>query len=211
MKRIIILIFFCTFIGYTSARFKSGLILSGGKGNISNSTLSSNILRHEEDELSRYTHTVGNKASVAIGYKFRFQAESKRFFYDIDLYSGIKPLRIKYSDYDYYQSTGAIESGNAPAVYGITSTKDTYYYFSINPSWNYHIVKGLHAGVGIEPTLYYFSELKFDTPITARIGYDFRFIDIALKYKAGLLNAMNPDYLSSGRFNDWQIQVFIPF
>ena len=210
MKKTFLVFIFLVCVYGASAQFKSGMIISGGKGSLSNMKLSDEIINKSEVPfwLSR-----DYKFNAALGYKFRFQPKTMRFFYDIDLHLGVRQIKFEYSNFHYqYNEDGSLNWDSDTETYG-ASVSESCYYFSINPSWNYRIIKGLHAGVGIEPTFYSidFDKFKFDTPLTARIGYDFRFIDVAFIYKVGLFNTMDPDYLSSGRFDDWQIQVFIPF
>lgn len=211
MNKTIFVLLFLVCASGIFAQVKSGLIVNGGGGCLSNVKLSNDILKQTE---TPFSFSDSYKMNASVGYKFRIQPPAKRFFYDIDLHLGFKRANLEYTNnpYQFNRETGIWEDLEPATTFG-GRMKETFYYFSINPSWNYNIIKGLHAGVGIEPTLYSSDAngLKFDTPVTARIGYDFKFVDIAFTYKAGLLNTIDSNSFSSGRFNDWQIQVFIPF
>lgn len=197
IKKLLLATLFLVGILNASAQFRSGLIANGGKGSL-----------HGVKYLSSYTDTefsrvLDYKFDLAVGYKFRISPQSKPHFYDIDFSVGVKQIQyIEYPNGDYIPPP-------------VLSINNTYINFSLAPSWNYNIFKRLYVGGGIEPSLYYISGddsgYKFDLPIAARTGYSLGFADIAFSYKLGLLNTMDSNYFSSGRFNNWQIQLFIPF
>ena len=90
------------------------------------------------------------------------------------------------------------------------------YSLSATPSINYRFWKGLYAGFGISPTLYYRrakdDRWVFDTSITPRLGYTFGKIDVALSYRWGLLTKLlDVDDFSGGRLNSLDAQLFISF
>jgi len=205
-------IIFFLFVGNLSlfSQLKSGMIFAGGTGHLSNikeapgSTLEE-VVNLGGSKMNRYTF------NAALGYKFRIQPKNLFHFFDIDLYAGLKGSNSEYlyrgqeTTAEGLQVYNTIESGGSGA----------YYYFALNPSYNYKLYKKLHIGAGIEPTLYFTNgeaKWKFDIPTTLRIGYDFKYFDMAISYKMGLLNPMKSSkYYSSGNLNDIQLQMFIPF
>lgn len=200
-----ILIFFIHFACFSGvlAQFKSGLIISGGKGNLSNVQPGSNDIMKEIFQ-NNGTGTTNYKFNIAVGYKFRIEPQSKPFFYDLDIYIGMKSYTYEYTAEKMQDST-LYFYGNSGNI--------NLYYTSLKMSWNYKIIKGLYAGAGIEPTIYLNndSSRKFDIPLSTQIGYNFKYVEVIAGYKLGLFNTLPSGHFESGRFNDWQIQVFIPF
>ncbi|MDR2763977.1 MAG: hypothetical protein LBB90_02995 [Tannerella sp.] len=117
-------------------------------------------------------------------------------------------------------------------VYGSMSSQIThvYFQFSFHPTFNYNFYDGWYVGLGAEPMFYtasgtrirgYNREEKgidrhkkfsgFDVPLTAQVGYDFKYMDVAFGYKYGLRDVLTPVYFYSGKVRAWQLQVFIPF
>ena len=223
-KQITIILFFLlsTLCGYS--QIKSGIVFGGGKGSISNVVF--------PDEQPLFIDLNGNvienvhlqwfykyKFDVTIGYKFRIEPQHRPFFYDIDLNLGLKRFNTGYtSPLVSYIPEGVAEDDEMEYLFGASGHfQHTYYSFSVNPSWNYRLIKGLYAGAGIEPTLYHKAgtpsseKWKFDLPLTAKVGYDLKFIDFSIIYKHGLFDTMEHEYLGSAKFRSWQLSVFIPF
>jgi hypothetical protein len=48
-------------------------------------------------------------------------------------------------------------------------------------------------------------------PLTARAGYDFKYMDLSFNYKYGFRDVMDAACFSGGKVRRWQIQLFIPF
>ncbi|MDR2472913.1 MAG: hypothetical protein LBD53_05015 [Tannerella sp.] len=133
--------------------------------------------------------------NAAIGYKFRLNYESKPYFIDFDLGLGLHKYRL------WTGNENAFSSGLSLLCYG-----------SLGATYNYQIYKGLSAGAGIEPTLYYDNSYDIDFPLVAKISYDLKFIGVALMYKYGLTNALKVDSdITKGKIRGWQVQAFIPF
>ncbi len=71
---------------------------------------------------------------------------------------------------------------------------------ALSSSVNYKIVKGLYAGLGLEPTWYVASDgKKFDIPLLWKVGYNINNkIDISVNYRLGFTNTIDTER-SSGR------------
>lgn len=97
--------------------------------------------------------------------------------------------------------------------------------FSLPLSVNYHLVKGLYAGIGVEPVLdistyspgdmpfFYFN---FDLPVHVKVGYTInKKVDIALIYRYGFFNTINdakdPKAYLDGNLSDLSLSIFVPF
>lgn len=82
---------------------------------------------------------------------------------------------------------------------------------------NYPVYKGLSVGLGVEPTYYFVSYEKndmkrpLDVPFVGKIAYNFKFMELGISYKHGLMNVVETKDFASGRFRDWQVSVWIPF
>jgi len=209
---IILLFLFSSLYGY--GQFKSGFILSGGKGSISNVVFIDPYADLEktvniEQQYCKY------KFDATLGYKFRIAPQNKPVFYDIDLYVGLRRFNTGFT------ANGEIFPSNGDSYELVNEEwhkQHDYLSFSLNPSWNYRLVKGLYAGVGIEPTMYryrssmyMYKRWKFDLPLTAKIGYYLKFIDFSVSYKHGFFDTMNHNVLEPAKFRNWQLSVFIPF
>lgn len=64
----------------------------------------------------------------------------------------------------------------------------------------------------------------FDMPLTAKVGYDFKYVDVSFNYYYGLFKRVQfklsqctlfkmafSDYIEKNKLQNWQIQVYIPF
>jgi hypothetical protein len=208
---IVLLFLFSTLYSYS--QFKSGFIIGGGKGSISDVVLKDEDLSWLSNANMQQNYKY--KFDVTIGYKFRIAPQNRPFFYDLDLYFGLRRFNTGYI------ITGEfINDFNELIIVNQTYHKQHIYHsFSLNPSWNYRLVKGLYAGAGIEPTVYciwgnnsvYFFRLKFDLPLTAKVGYDLKFIDFSISYKHGFFDTMDYSYLKPAKFRNLQLSIFIPF
>lgn len=83
------------------------------------------------------------------GYRFRLVPRKGRFFYDVDALFG-------YSKSDYKINYLSTDNNTA---YGEASGDRQNLSLSLAGTCNYRIVKGLHIGVGLQPT-YYIWETK---------------------------------------------------
>jgi hypothetical protein len=183
---------------FLCAQNRNGLTISGGNGTFRDWDVTTGYLNTGDKE---------NKLNFELGYKFRFQPNNSASFYDLTLNAGL----YTYS----YSSTGTyLPLGEAPDFYSFSGNYKNYY-FSLNGGYNYTLYGGLFAGAGIEPTIHYRDgapeKYKFDIPVTAKMGYNFKFVELAFIYKLGFTDVINPGYFSSGKLNTWQVSLFIPF
>jgi hypothetical protein len=204
MKKTLFIIALLYFFNIVDAQvqLKHGLLIGGGKGSIST--------KIDPSYTNINGHTVGYtdykyKANVSLGYRFRLnQTASPKTFLDIDVYAGTKSI----TDFVWFQMP---VDGIPIDAYGSSGTR-LFTNFSIAATYNYRIYKGLSAGIGIEPIFYIGGDKKsFDVPVVCKAGYDFKYFELSINCKYGLMNSIKDDYLKSGKFNDWQIQLFIPF
>ncbi|GHT11416.1 hypothetical protein FACS189426_13260 [Bacteroidia bacterium] len=198
MKQFFILVFLFISSLIVHAQNQNGLILSGGNGTSRDVKINPGYLDNSK---------LAGKFNAAIGYRFRIQSKNKSFFYDIDANVGM--INFHYGQ-KYYLNP--YPDPNAPRQFETTVRN---FYASLAGSFNYKIFKSFHAGIGIEPSLYYLdgtsAEYKYDIPLTAKIGYNLKFAEIGLAYKLGFTDQVNDRYFSSGKMNLWQLSLFIPF
>ena len=182
-----------------------GIVLNGGLGKVgSNSDMPPGAIWDEIDY----------KVGLALGYRLRFnKLKLKSFYYDLDINFGVKGARVgKWSKID-----GTYEDGYLPALgYAGVSGGAGYHYTSIGFTANYSLIRNFSLGLGVEP-LYFFkghySEIKngFDIPVVAKIAYYFKFAEVGISGKYGLVNVFEMDYMKSGRIRELQLSLFIPF
>jgi len=218
-KKLFVLLFlFSALYGYS--QIKSGIVIGGGMGSISNVAFPDGpYIGLDGIAVANMQWSYKYKFDVSIGYRFRVEPQNKPFFYDIDVNVGLKRLNTAYTGGFFELPKPEDASNEVEKEYGYSdgNFQHIYYSFSVNPTWNYRIIRGLYAGAGIEPTLYAKEDTqsdekwKFDLPLTAKIGYDLKFIDLSISYKHGLFDTMEHRYLNPAKFRNWQLSVFIPF
>jgi hypothetical protein len=208
--RKIVLIFavFLLIQGVFAQQFKHGLILGGGGGNLNGVVFSFEKYPEYINEKSGTDIEYSDyKFNASFGYKFRIDNDKRPFFVDMDLNVGMKKYK-----YAYQHLMKDEESGYS--MYSGFSGNINVLFTSLNVVFNYKIYKGLYAGAGVAPSLYFDSNnsVKYapDLSLTAKAGYDLKFMGISFDYRYGLLNTLN-DFFRKGRMNDWQVQLFIPF
>ncbi len=174
-------------------------MLEGGKGSFNN----------VEYSLSKgETKSIDYKTNISLGYKIRINNDAKPYFFDLDILLGVKTYDF-FDRMDYEKPYQGVFGGY------ILDSGYFLWNFSVSATYNYKLYKGLYAGLGIKPTVYLnqclHNNVTFDIPITTRLGYDFRFMDVSLEYDYGLFKTVKQDGDYKGKINDWNMQVFIPF
>lgn len=199
MKKCISLLFLLISLN-ASAQLRTGLLVGGGLGFERN--VSSYVLDEEETQsLVRYSSDY--QFDFQLGYRFRFESQkNKRLFYDVDILLNAKVFK----DVKHYYSAKGEDTGSVTG-------HDVNGALALSPSINYTLIKGLYAGMGVEPTFYLASEgKKFDIPLVWKVGYNINNkIDFAINYRLGFSNSMNSQYYKKGQVSDLNISVFVPF
>lgn len=193
-----------------SAQLRTGLVLGGGAwGNI-NAKANASTLENMD------IIDVNFKSSFMLGYRFRLHHNSMPGFLDLDANVGLKNWNSTYGSSDGYGKNAmeGDEDYNQPAPF--SGAKSNYLYTSISATTNYYVVKKLSLGVGVEPTVWISksgeeNSKTFDMPLVAKIGYDFNFLEVGLTYKHSFVNSVKSNHLDSGKFNDLQFSIWIPF
>jgi hypothetical protein len=193
MKKILFVLL-CTLFGFSAkaqVKLESGLLIGGGQGTASNI----NVLNEKVQYATDY------KFHLSLGYRFRIKPVNKKSFYDMDLAFGLKNFVIGYTEIF------------GPGSSSFFQDDDVRFYTSLALSYNYTVWKNLSIGAGIEPSYYLTAQNpnKFDVPLIGKLGYNFKFVEINLAYKYGFTDVLKSERLSSGKFRDWQITLYIPF
>ena len=175
-----------------------GLVLNGGIGGLD----SYEYDRNGKESTLRYEYKYG----ASVGYRLRFKMPTpKSFHYDVDLNIGTKALKATYN----YSSVYNVEGESGINYFKNHTDCSQSYYTSLGGMANYSFIKNLSVGLGVEPTCYFNSKVKFDIPAVAKIAYDFKVIEIGLYGKYGWTNEkVNAEY---GKIRDLQLTIFIPF
>lgn len=200
IKKAIVLALFLAAAGLSisAQQLKStGFIIGAGGGHIS-TDIPSSLNGYTVDKSNSY---LNRKAVLELGYRFRFEPSKTNFFYDIDLLGG-------YSKSDY-----AIRYETTPdANYGGSDGDRYHLSVGVGATLNYKIVKGLNVGIGVQPMVYLWETSKkiFDAPIVAKVGYNFRFFELAFAYKQGLSKTYRVSDFKGARLSNWQFSVYIP-
>lgn len=155
--------------------------------------------------------------TLYLGYRFRWGLQrNERIFFDTDVtfrYNKLGAHRYEYSEDKPGELTPfwTLRNGHAQ--------------FALPLSVNYRLVKGLYAGVGVEPVLdistYSPGDMpifccQFDLPVHVKVGYTIsKRVDIALVYRYGFFNTINDAkehkaYLD-GNLSDLSLSIFVPF
>lgn len=208
MKKLLITFIAITCITFSMSaqQLRTGILLGGGAwGGIDAKANASTI--------EKFNNIENNfKSSFMLGYRFRLHHNSMPGFLDLDAVVGLKNWSSSYrnGDYDY---------GNNPgdeSQMGSFSAKSNYVYTGISATANYYVLNKLSLGVGVEPSVWISKQGEnnsktFDMPLVAKIGYDFKFIELGFTYKYSFINSVKTPYLDSGKFNDLQFSIWIPF
>jgi hypothetical protein len=198
--------------GLSAQTFKSGIILCGGTGNLSG--IEYDLQRFQDDERIMADYFTGEsqyKMNVGLGYKFRIMPKQKPYFFDLSLIGAIKKTTSSVTGYtsDINQMP-AHSSGNGNQSF-IGKSNSLHYNVLLDITGNCKIFKGLYAGIGLAPSLYFEDGFTFDLPPVGKIGWDLKYMDIAIAGRMGLFNTLKSEGIKNGRMNDVQVQMFIPF
>ncbi|MDR2148220.1 MAG: hypothetical protein LBE91_17380 [Tannerella sp.] len=184
---------------------RHGLLLGGGKGYLSREIYTANKFNTNFEFVSG----IGKyKLNAMIGYKIRHTLSIDGLFFDTDFHVSVRSANIKIQ----YNSPQ-----NGPSISGGIHDNDFIFCNAVlGLTANYKIINNLYTGIGLEPTYCFYelgerSDELLDMPIVVKLGYDFKIFDVAFVYKKGLFNVMKSTFVDSGKMNDIQLQLFIPF
>lgn len=196
MKKYLLFLFLLVTMS-SYAQLRTGLLIGSGLGfdrNVAPNMKNPSIIGEVAKGATFYENY---KYNLQLGYRFRFEnRKHAKWFYDIDPLINVKLFKSKE-----VVDGGRIEGNDANLSLALSS------------SVNYKIVKGLYAGVGVEPTWYVASDGKvFDIPILWKVGYNINNkIDFSVNYRLGFTNTIDTEKYKKGQVSDCNISIFIPF
>lgn len=198
----------------SAQRLTHGLLLGGGIGFTHNLEVNPACDEYGRDGFI-YNDTFDY--TLYLGYRFRFiLPRNERIFFDTDATFRYNKLGVHRAYYP----------GNKPdELTPFWTLRNGHGQFTLPLSANYRLVKGLYAGVGVEPVLDIstyspgdmpFFYCNFDLPVHLKVGYTIsKRVDIALVYRYGFFNTINDAkehkaYLD-GNLSDLSLSIFVPF
>ena len=209
------MLLFCLLSAPLSAqRWMHGVLLGGGVGFTHNLEVNPAC-----DEYGRegFIYNDTFDYTLYLGYRFRFiLPKNERIFFDTDVTFRYNKLGV----HRYYYSEFESEMIAFKKV-----LRNGHGQFTLPLSVNYRLVKGLYAGVGVEPVLDIstyspgdmpFFYCNFDLPVHVKVGYTIsKRLDVALVYRYGFFNTINDAkehkaYLD-GNLSDLSLSIFVPF
>lgn len=194
-KAFILLLCLLWFPVLSQSQIKSGIVIGG-----MDSWMHKKEVRSGESPSGEKDESWKHRFGFNIGYQFQFDLP-KKFFVDATLLYQARRLNVAYT-----KSTGNTFKNtklfNAMALNGVVG---------------YKVWKGLKLGVGIEPTLYFNTNMeynleknKFDIPLVAKLGYDFNCFQLDLSYKNGFKTIYRNYVVGKPQTRDIQLSIFIP-
>ena len=215
------MLLFCLLSAPLSAqRWMHGVLLGGGVGFTHNLEVNPAC-----DEYGRegFIYDDTFDYTLYLGYRFRFiLPRNERIFFDTDVTFRYNKLGV----HRYYYSEFESEMIAFKKV-----LRNGHGQFTLPLSVNYRLVKGLYAGIGVEPVwdistyspddMPFFC-MQFDLPVHVKVGYTIsKRVDIALVYRYGFFNTINRSnkiasnydnraYLD-GNLSDLSLSIFVPF
>lgn len=195
MKQIFILscIFLFVTLSVAHSQVKSGIVIG-----VSNSYLgeSTNYSYHSGTELA-VAEKWQPQLKLNLGYQFQFELPH-HFIIDAAILGQATKAKVSSS------------LGNDDAwLAGM----------SVNGLIGYQLWKGLRAGVGVEPTIYFntnslsnnLNSTVFDCPLLVKVGCQLKRCELALTYKHGWSSLyQSPAMTSVGGARDFQLSLFVP-
>lgn len=203
MKKVFYVFFFalCGMLtGYSQVT--SGILIGGGAGTL-NTKFENNIPSTRIGTIFDGTYNY----DLHLGYRFRIQ-QTERFFWDLDALVGMKCLK-----------KSILTATQTNSVHpGYVAYNDLYrdynYYIGVLPTFNVKMYKGLHAGVGIQPTFVFYrsksDNCDFALPAVVKLGYDFGPLSLEASGKFGLLRDGVKDVISRNRAKEFQLSIYVP-
>ncbi|MDR1524561.1 MAG: hypothetical protein LBS79_04780 [Tannerella sp.] len=208
MKKILtLLLTLITTGGIAQVEIRHGLLLGGGRGFVSGAA--TNINPEFWDGMATVSEIFTKyRYNALLGYRLRIIPPNGKAFYDID-------ASVSFKNIEYSIWPERIILPEEPSVLFFPMGGKRNFFMSLSLIYNRLIYKGLYVGAGIAPV--YCDDRDpsvpnhFDVPLVVKAGYDLRFIDLSFSHGFGTVSLLKDRYLTSGRINDWQIQLFIPF
>ena len=191
----------------SNAQLKSGIVVGGGDSWMHKSKVESPRLTGERD--LKWDH----RFSFNAGYQFQYEFKN-HLLIDAALLYQARRVNIAYQEEGGGESLDYGEQWPGGAIYDDTKLFNG---LSLNATVGYKLWKGLKAGIGVEPTIYFntkakvnLADNKFDIPLVVKIGYDFNWFQVDLSYKNGFKRLYWNPVVGNTDTRDLQVSIFVP-
>lgn len=196
MKKIFILSFVLLFavLNTANSQITSGIVLG-----VSNTNLgASNHYSYNSITGESMPEKWEPQLKLNIGYQFQLELPHHRFFFDTAILG---------------------QATKAKVASSLAIDEDWLAGLSVNGVVGYRIWKGLRAGIGIEPTIYFDTNKLsnnthsnvFDCPLLLKAGCELNRCELSLTYKHGWSRLYeSPALTAVDGARDFQLSLFVP-
>ncbi|WP_233551743.1 outer membrane beta-barrel protein [Parabacteroides sp. AF48-14] len=191
----------------SNAQLKSGIVVGGGDSWMHKSKINSPLLSGERD--LNWDH----RFSFNAGYQFQYEFKN-HFLIDAALLYQARRVNIAYQEQGMDPNIDYGKQQLGGAIYDKTKLFNG---LSLNAVVGYKLWKGLKAGIGVEPTIYFnttsennMTDDKFDIPLVVKVGYDFNWFQVDLSYKNGFKRLYWNPVVGNTDTRDLQVSIFVP-
>ena len=191
----------------SNAQLKSGIVVGGGDSWMHKSKVESPRLTGERD--LNWDH----RFSFNAGYQFQYEFKN-HFLIDAALLYQARRVNIAYQEQGMDPNIDYGKQQPGGAIYDKTKLFNG---LSLNAVVGYKLWKGLKAGIGVEPTIYFnttsennMTDDKFDIPLVVKVGYDFNWFQVDLSYKNGFKRLYWNPVVGNTDTRDLQVSIFVP-
>ncbi|WP_244205841.1 outer membrane beta-barrel protein [Parabacteroides acidifaciens] len=191
----------------SNAQLKSGIVVGGGDSWMHKSKINSPLLSGERD--LNWDH----RFSFNAGYQFQYEFKN-HFLLDAALLYQARRVNIAYQEQGMDPNIDYGKQQPGGAIYDKTKLFNG---LSLNAVVGYKLWKGLKAGIGVEPTIYFnttsennMTDDKFDIPLVVKVGYDFNWFQVDLSYKNGFKRLYWNPVVGNTETRDLQVSIFVP-
>ena len=144
-----------------------------------------------------------------ISYEFK-----NHFLIDAALLYQARRVNIAFQEQGFDPDINYGEQQPGGAIYDNTKLFNG---LSLNVVAGYKLWRGLKAGIGVEPTVYFntkakanLEDNKFDIPLVVKVGYDFNWFQVDLSYKNGFKRIYWNHVVGNTETRDLQLSIFVP-
>lgn len=191
----------------SNAQLRSGVVVSGGDSWMHKSKVNSPLLSGDRD--LKWDHCFSFNA----GYQFQYEFKN-HLLIDAALLYQARRVNIAYQEQGFDPD---IPYGEQQPGGDIFDKTKLFNGISLNAAVGYKFWKGLKAGIGVEPTIYFNTKIgnnmvdeKFDIPLVVKVGYDFNWFQVDLSYKNGFSRLYRNYVVGNTQTRDLQVSIFVP-
>lgn len=194
-KWVILICVFSLFPFVSKSQLKSGIVLGG-----MDSWMHKKEVRLGESPIGEKDGNWNHRFSFNAGYQLQYEFRN-HILIDAALLYQARRLNVSYTK-------------SAGETYDKTKLFNG---LALNAVLGYKLWKGLKIGLGIEPILYFNTNMKynlednkFDIPLVVKVGYDFNCFQLDLSYKNGFNTIYRNYVVGKPQTRDIQLSIFVP-